>query len=93
MGDWDDSFERRERRQFFFPRVVVILECFFWLSRERLKKNELSLSRSLSLSLSLFFFLRACPGDDDDDDDEEDFMCVRIINRDEVRRAFEKRED
>ena len=55
----------------------------------RLKKNELSLS--LSLSLSLFFFLRACPGDDEEE--EEDFMCVRIINRDEVRRAFEKRED
>ena len=82
----DESFEE-ERRQFFFPRGIV--ECFFWLSRAVEKKRTLSLS--LSLSLSLFFFLRACPGDDDDDE-EEDFMCVRI-NRDEVRIAFEKRED
>ena len=35
---------------------------------------------------------RACPGDDDEEEEEEDFMCVRI-NRDEVRIAFEKRED
>ena len=77
-----------KRDSFFSSSYSASFGC-----RVRLKKNELSLSLSFSFLLlaRARVCARACPGEEEEEE-EEDFMCVRI-NRDEVRIAFEKRED